>query len=181
MPSEAVRARRFAPVFGAGLVVAVTAAAGPPAQTANPPSQPGAVAAATVAAPECLACHGEDFIAQQRLSAAGWAREVDKMIRWGAAVAPERREALAADLAWRLACSRPAVAPVGAPGPAPAGEEVSNRACVVCHGPDLIEQQRLTPAGWAREVAKMAAWGAPVAETERAALSEYLAARFPPP
>ena len=30
MPSEAVRARRFAPVFGAGLVVAVTAAAGPP-------------------------------------------------------------------------------------------------------------------------------------------------------
>ena len=106
-------------MFGAGLVVAVTAAAGPPAQTANPPSQRGAVAAATVAAPECLACHGEDFIAQQRLSAAGWAREVDKMIRWGAAVAPERREALVADLARAFRPAAARRAPVGRTGARP--------------------------------------------------------------
>jgi len=174
------RALRRVPVFGAGLLVAASAAAGPPAQTENPSSQPGAVGAATFAAPECLACHGEDLIAQQRLSAAGWAREVDKMIRWGAPVAPERKEALAADLARRFGLARPGVAPGGAQGGAPAAEDVYNRACVACHGPDLIEQQRLTAAGWTREVAKMAAWGAPVAESERAALSAYLAVRFPP-
>jgi DMSO/TMAO reductase YedYZ molybdopterin-dependent catalytic subunit len=39
----------------------------------------------------CLTCHGEEVIAQQRLSPAQWAAEVEKMIRWGAPVKPEQK------------------------------------------------------------------------------------------
>ena len=162
--------------FGTGLLLAATvAAAARPTQTASP----AAHAPAPFAAPECLACHGVDLIMQQRLSTAGWAREVEKMIRWGAPVAPEQKDVLVADLASRFR-TRPAVqAPADAR--ARAGEDVYNRACLVCHGADLVEQQRLTPAGWTREVAKMVAWGAPVTDAERPVLAAYLAARYPPP
>lgn len=33
---------------------------------------------------QCLACHGLRIIHVQRLPKAGWERELDKMIRWGA-------------------------------------------------------------------------------------------------
>ena len=33
---------------------------------------------------ECVACHGLRFIHTQRLSKAGWAKELDKMAGWGA-------------------------------------------------------------------------------------------------
>lgn len=41
----------------------------------------------------CLECHDAGIIVQQRLSRAAWTKEVDKMTRWGATVAPEDREA----------------------------------------------------------------------------------------
>jgi hypothetical protein len=41
----------------------------------------------------CMECHDSGIIVQQRLSRAAWAKEVDKMSRWGATVAPEDREA----------------------------------------------------------------------------------------
>ena len=34
----------------------------------------------------CLECHESRIILQQRLSKAAWAKEVDKMIKWGAVV-----------------------------------------------------------------------------------------------
>ena len=40
----------------------------------------------------CLECHDAGIIVQQRLTRAAWTKEVDKMIRWGAIVAPEDRE-----------------------------------------------------------------------------------------
>ena len=46
-------------------------------------------------------CHGTSLIAQQRLDRNGWTRELDKMIRWGARVAPEERRGLADYLAFR--------------------------------------------------------------------------------
>lgn len=46
----------------------------------------------------CLQCHSASMSAQQRLSDKQWAGEVDKMIAWGAAVAPDRREELVAYL-----------------------------------------------------------------------------------
>lgn len=49
----------------------------------------------------CLTCHEDDIIKTQRLSRAGWARTVDKMIRWGARVPPDEASALVDYLAAR--------------------------------------------------------------------------------
>jgi len=63
--------------------------------------------AAAVAAGEavfkeaCRVCHDDDLSEQQRLTAAAWGREVDKMVRWGAKVTPEEKPALVAYLASR--------------------------------------------------------------------------------
>src|SRR5262245_53798744 len=43
---------------------------------------------------KCLNCHEADLIEQQRLSRQGWTREVEKMIRWGAAVSDAEKEPL---------------------------------------------------------------------------------------
>ena len=42
----------------------------------------------------CLPCHTASIIVQQQLDRRVWTKEMDKMIRWGAPVAPEDREAL---------------------------------------------------------------------------------------
>jgi len=42
----------------------------------------------------CLACHGTDLTEQQRLTPTGWTREVEKMVRWGAAVTDTEKTAL---------------------------------------------------------------------------------------
>jgi DMSO/TMAO reductase YedYZ molybdopterin-dependent catalytic subunit len=52
----------------------------PPRMETKIPAFPAKVKAA------CLGCHGEDMVAGQRLNRAGWEREVDKMIKWGAHV-----------------------------------------------------------------------------------------------
>jgi mono/diheme cytochrome c family protein len=145
---------------------------------AQVPAGPGpelpAGAGVEVLRARCVSCHGSDLITSQRLGEAGWGRELDKMVRWGAVVPDAERGPLVAYLARHFA-----------PGPAashsavPAGEAVFTRACLACHGADLTEQQRLSPAGWTREVEKMMRWGAQVSETEKAALVEYLAARYP--
>lgn len=42
----------------------------------------------------CLGCHGEEAIAQQRLSRTQWEREVEKMQRWGARVDASNKEVI---------------------------------------------------------------------------------------
>ncbi len=42
----------------------------------------------------CLECHEARIIVQQRLSKAAWTREVDKMVKWGAVVDANDRDAL---------------------------------------------------------------------------------------
>src|SRR5271166_4615856 len=42
----------------------------------------------------CLECHEARIILQQRLSKAAWTKEVDKMVKWGAAVDSGDRDAL---------------------------------------------------------------------------------------
>jgi hypothetical protein len=42
----------------------------------------------------CTECHEARIIVQQRLSKAAWAKEVDKMVKWGAVVDSADREAL---------------------------------------------------------------------------------------
>jgi hypothetical protein len=53
---------------------------------------PGPIQAKATTA--CLECHEARIILQQRLSKAAWTKEVDKMIKWGAVVDPNDRDAL---------------------------------------------------------------------------------------
>jgi cytochrome c5 len=141
-------------------------------QAQDLPSGPGQ----EVVAARCLTCHEADLITQQRLSRAGWGRELDKMVRWGAVVDAGEREPMLDYLAAHFT-----PAPVASHIVATAGAEgIYKRACFTCHEDDLIEAQRLTRAGWTREVEKMIGWGAVVPDADKEALIEYLAARYPP-
>ncbi len=40
----------------------------------------------------CYACHSADLLAQQRLNEKQWTATVEKMMRWGAVVAPEKKD-----------------------------------------------------------------------------------------
>jgi DMSO/TMAO reductase YedYZ molybdopterin-dependent catalytic subunit len=46
--------------------------------------------------------------------------------------------------------------------------------CLVCHGDDVIRQQRLTRAQWNAEINKMAGWGARLDDSARNTLLDYL-------
>lgn len=52
--------------------------------------------------------------------------------------------------------------------------------CRVCHDVDLITQQRLSSAGWSREVDKMIRWGADVSDRDRGRMIEFFARHFTP-
>jgi DMSO/TMAO reductase YedYZ molybdopterin-dependent catalytic subunit len=71
----------------------------------------------------------------------------------------------------------PAATSRGDAPPAPAALKSS---CLVCHGDDVIGQQRLPRAQWDAEINKMTGWGAKVSDQDRSALLDYLAARFGP-
>ena len=64
----------------------------------GPEAAAGASTSATVSAPpafrQCVVCHEEDVIRQQRLTLAQWERELNKMVGWGARVNAEDRETL---------------------------------------------------------------------------------------
>jgi cytochrome c5 len=124
-----------------------------------------------VAKAKCIGCHEADLIVSQRLSQTGWDREIAKMERWGAKLGADERPVLLAYLTREFGV-RPAVAHDAAA--AASGETVFKNACLSCHGDDLSKQQRLTAAGWGREVDKMVRWGAKVSADEKPALVAYL-------
>ena len=64
-----------------------------PTQTKIAEDLPAAPMAAK-ATTSCLECHEARIILQQRLSKAGWTKEVDKMTKWGAVVDAGDRDAL---------------------------------------------------------------------------------------
>ena len=131
-------------------------------------------AGAEVLRARCLSCHGSELIVSQVLNEAGWGRELDKMVRWGATLTETDRPALLGYLSAHFA-----PAPVASHSRAAEGEVVFKRACLTCHGADLTEQQRLSPAGWTREVEKMMRWGATVSDVEKPALVDFLSTRHP--
>ena len=57
----------------------------------------------------CLECHEARIILQQRLSKAAWTKEVDKMIKWGALVDPDDRDALIDYLSANFSPDKPAL------------------------------------------------------------------------
>lgn len=126
----------------------------------------------------CLSCHETDLIVSQRLSRAGWVREVDKMVRWGAVVPDAEKESLIDYLAANFKPRRSATA--NGPAPASSGQAVFEKKCLLCHEADLTKQQRLSRTGWTREVEKMIRWGAVVTESEKDPLIDYLTASYGP-
>ncbi len=60
--------------------------------------------------------------------------------------------------------------------PAGAGREIAERACLLCHSPQLIEQQHKDEAAWEKTIALMEKWGAPVTPAQHDSLRAYLMA-----
>jgi hypothetical protein len=59
----------------------------------------------------CTECHESRIIVQQRLSKAAWAKEVDKMIKWGALVDPQDKDALVDYLSTNFPADKPDYVP----------------------------------------------------------------------
>lgn len=73
-----------------------------------------------------------------------------------------------------------AAAAAGQGVPAGGGADVMGARCLTCHGSELIRQQRLSRDLWARELDKMAGWGAVLEPAERDALLDELTTNFGP-
>jgi hypothetical protein len=77
------------------------------------------------AAGACLSCHEARIIVQQRLSKAAWTREVDKMMKWGAAVDVADHDALIDYFSANFGAEQGAyVAPVTSGGAAPVKKHI---------------------------------------------------------
>jgi len=59
----------------------------------------------------CTECHEARIILQQRLSKGAWAKEVDKMTKWGALVDPADHDALIDYLSTNFSPDKPAYEP----------------------------------------------------------------------
>ena len=159
-------------IFAAGAAAGWSAAA--PAPSEDLPDGPGRQTTSA----RCLTCHGAGLIREQRLSRAGWVREVDKMIGWGVSLSATEKDEVVNYVSARF----------GAGDSSPAADTSASDAsatllprCLTCHDMHLIEQQRLSAPGWKREIDKMVGWGASLTEGgEVERLSEYLARRFGP-
>jgi cytochrome c5 len=124
---------------------------------------------------KCLLCHEADLIVQQRLGKPGWVREVDKMIRWGSVLTEAEKTTVVDYLALSFPPRKSSTASTGEKP----GKSLFEDKCLLCHGIDLTEQQRLARAGWTREVEKMVRWGAEVSDTEKPLIVDYLADKYP--
>ncbi|HEV8268074.1 MAG TPA: hypothetical protein VGR00_07575 [Thermoanaerobaculia bacterium] len=60
------------------------------------------------------------------------------------------------------------------------GKPIAEAACLKCHSADMVLQQRLTEKQWAKEIDKMAGWGAELPEEKKPALLGYLVRSFGP-
>jgi hypothetical protein len=118
-------------------------------------------------------CHGPSLIAQQRLSRDGWAREVDKMIGWGAKVSANDKNALVNYLALTFKSSRPRPNTARAI-PDMEGKEVFQVSCMGCHDEQPVSSIKRDAAAWSLEVEKMIRWGAYVPSARKTELIKFL-------
>jgi len=121
------------------------------------------------------ACHGPSLISQQRLTRDAWAREVDKMIGWGARVPPADKTAFVNYLALTFNASRPRPNTARVI-PDMEGKEVFQVSCMGCHDQQPISSVKHDAAGWSLEVEKMIRWGAYVPSARKTELIKFLTA-----
>jgi hypothetical protein len=126
----------------------------------------------------CLPCHDARIIVQQKMDRKQWAKNMDKMIRWGAPVEPADREALIDYFAGHFGPEEPPASAALAKAP---GVERARAACLGCHDAGVIVAQRLDRRGWDAVLARQIRWGARVQAAERQALLDYLVANYGPP
>jgi ubiquinol-cytochrome c reductase cytochrome c subunit len=106
----------------------------------------------------CLICHSADMVAGQRLTAAQWKAEVDKMVNWGAPLPKQAEASLIDYLARRYSDQAPPVAPPRAAleaagslevpsagrassavtGDVARGQRLYATNCETCHGPTAL-------------------------------------------
>jgi hypothetical protein len=108
---KAVFPQLFHRILALALLTSVTALVAqksvPAKVTADLPPGPMQAKATTA----CTECHEARIILQQRLSKAAWAKEVDKMTKWGAVVDPAERDALIDYLSSNFSPDKPAYEP----------------------------------------------------------------------
>jgi len=122
-------------------------------------------------------CHGPSLIAQQRLDRNGWTREVEKMMRWGAGVAPADKEELINYLARTFNSNRPLPNTFKAVPPGK-GSDLFQTYCLGCHDDRPITSRKLDKAAWTRVVEDMIKWGAYVPTSRKAELIDYLTTQW---
>jgi len=61
-----------------------------------------------------------------------------------------------------------------------AGRAIAERACLVCHSPQLIAQQHKDQASWEKTIATMEKWGAPITPAQHDSLRAYLVSKLGP-
>jgi hypothetical protein len=116
-PRRGCEAERRDPLFLARTLTAVALLASPflgqakKSATASATADLPAGAMQAKATTACLECHEARIILQQRLSKAAWAKEVDKMTKWGAVVDPGDRDALIDYLSANFNPDKPAYEP----------------------------------------------------------------------
>ena len=64
--------------------------------------------------------------------------------------------------------------------PAGPGREIATQSCLLCHTASLLTQQRKDSTAWAKTVAQMEKWDAPVAPEQRDSLIAYLVGSLGP-
>jgi hypothetical protein len=86
---------------------------------------------------------------------------------------------LAVGVALGVAAAQPAAPPAN---PLPPGEHMPLvlGACIMCHSPEMVAQQRLDRATWEAIVDRMITYGAPITRETRPLILDYLASRLGP-
>jgi hypothetical protein len=105
-----VKRRRAGALSAITLAVIVVVVLSPLAFSQKPAADlpPGPVQAK--ATTSCLECHEARIILQQRLGKPAWTKEVDKMVKWGAVVDANDRDALIDYLSLNFGPDQPAYA-----------------------------------------------------------------------